>query len=175
MKFAENAILALGVFCLILEDAGQQPAVCFCQQQSRQLRPCKFGSQAGFFDVREEDAVTREIGKEFRPATVDEIEGKRHRVRCSASSAAAADGSAACCGMSAILHSGEAGCQAKAQSHCCSRSQHHIKQPSVSHLLIWSSCCTACGGDAHEEGCGSPQARGGAQRASRRREGHRHE
>ena len=37
--------------------------------------------QAGFFDVREEDAMTREIGKEFRPATVDEIEGKRHRVR----------------------------------------------------------------------------------------------
>lgn len=37
--------------------------------------------QAGFFDVRDEDATTREIGKEFRPATVDEIEGKRHRVR----------------------------------------------------------------------------------------------
>lgn len=40
-----------------------------------------FPLQAGFFDVREEDAMTREIGKEFRPATVDEIEGKRHRVR----------------------------------------------------------------------------------------------
>lgn len=40
-----------------------------------------FTLQAGFFDVREEDAMTREIGKEFRPVTVDEIEGKRHRVR----------------------------------------------------------------------------------------------
>jgi hypothetical protein len=36
----------------------------------------------GFFDTAGEQATTREVGREFRPTTVEEIEGKRPRVRC---------------------------------------------------------------------------------------------
>ena len=35
----------------------------------------------GFFDTGAELALTREVGKEFRPVTVEEMEGKRPRVR----------------------------------------------------------------------------------------------
>jgi len=50
-------------------------------QNSLDLHHPRLGVQIGFFDTREEEATTREVGKEFRPGTVDEIEGKRHRVR----------------------------------------------------------------------------------------------
>ena len=36
--------------------------------------------QAGFHDTREEDVRAREIGKEFRPTTVDQIENKMGKV-----------------------------------------------------------------------------------------------
>ena len=35
----------------------------------------------GFYDTASEQATTREVGREFRPTTVEEIEGKRPRVR----------------------------------------------------------------------------------------------
>ena len=35
----------------------------------------------GFYDTAAEQATTREVGREFRPTTVEEIEGKRPRVR----------------------------------------------------------------------------------------------
>ncbi len=34
----------------------------------------------GFYDTASEQATTREVGREFRPTTVEEIEGKRPRV-----------------------------------------------------------------------------------------------
>lgn len=40
---------------------------------------------AGFFDTGEEKDRTREIGKEFRPATLEEMEGRRRKV-CAISS-----------------------------------------------------------------------------------------
>lgn len=72
--------------------------------------------QAGFFDVREEDALTKEIGKEFRPATVDEIEGKRHRVRVHLPCAAS------------VMH-----CRPACYAYCDNC------------LLFTSPCCTALG------------------------------
>ncbi len=35
---------------------------------------------AGFFDVEEEKERTREVGREFRPVTLEELEGKRRKV-----------------------------------------------------------------------------------------------
>jgi len=36
--------------------------------------------QAGFHDTRDEVALTREVGKQFRPATVEQIEGRKDRL-----------------------------------------------------------------------------------------------
>ena len=38
---------------------------------------------AGFFDTGAEKDLPREIGKEFRPATLEEMEGRRRKVRVS--------------------------------------------------------------------------------------------
>ena len=35
----------------------------------------------GFFDVGEENARTKEIGLQFRPTTIEEMEGRRRKVR----------------------------------------------------------------------------------------------
>ena len=35
---------------------------------------------AGFYDTGEEKEMTKEMGKEFRPVTLEEMEGKRRKV-----------------------------------------------------------------------------------------------
>ena len=34
----------------------------------------------GFYDTGEEEQLTKEIGQEFRPATLEEMEGRRRKV-----------------------------------------------------------------------------------------------
>ena len=45
-----------------------------CAEVAFEHRPA-----AGFFDTGEEAARTKEIGKEFRPVTLEEMEGRRRK------------------------------------------------------------------------------------------------
>ena len=47
-----------------------------CAEVAFEHRPA-----AGFFDTGEEAARTKEIGKEFRPVTLEEMEGRRRKAR----------------------------------------------------------------------------------------------
>lgn len=44
--------------------------------------PFEHKPQAGFFDVNDENVRTKEVAQEFRPVTIEELEGgKRKKVR----------------------------------------------------------------------------------------------
>ena len=71
-----TAIFVYGYFVQMREKNRRSRGINYNNEVAFEMRPAP-----GFFDTAAEQATTREVGREFRPTTVEEIEGKRPRVR----------------------------------------------------------------------------------------------